>query len=88
MAPFPVTALALQVALRKIAHLTYGRAPSTITIVPKSSGSRYVVLVPTEYRELVYEQVTHLLHIPQSTDCSAPVVLTRIEAAQLIKLAC
>ena len=82
-----VTSVTVRLALKKLAEITCGFAPSTVrvSVVPAGAHRVYVTSVPFEFRSEVYQYLAEhtSIRIPINGD---PLVLTGDEAMALVSL--
>jgi len=82
-----VTSVTVRLALKKLAEITCGIAPSSVrvSVVPAGAHRVYVTSVPLEFRSEVYQYLAEhtSIRVPINGD---PLVLTGDEAMALISL--
>jgi hypothetical protein len=83
-----LTSVSLRLALKRLAEITCGTAPSLIhvAVIPCGSGRTYVVSIPFEYRAEVYQ------YLAKNTAVSLPfdggsLVLNPDQASSIVRLA-
>ena len=83
----PVTSVTVRLALKKLAKITCGFAPSSVrvSVVPAGDQRVYVTSVPFEFRSEIYQYLAQhtSIRIPVNGD---PLVLTGEEAKALVAL--
>ena len=82
-----VTSVTVRLALKKLAEITCGIAPTSVrvSVVPAGAHRVYVTSVPFEFRSEVYQYLAEhtSIRIPVNGD---PLVLTGEEAMALVSL--
>ena len=82
-----VTSVTVRLALKKLAEITCGIAPTSVrvSVVPAGAHRVYVTSVPFEFRSEVYQYLAEhtSIRIPINGD---PLVLTGDEAMALVSL--
>jgi hypothetical protein len=82
-----VTSVTVRLALKKLAEITCGIAPTSVrvSVVPAGAHRVYVTSVPFEFRSEVYQYLAEhtSIRIPVNGD---PLVLTGEEALALVSL--
>jgi hypothetical protein len=82
-----VTSVTVRLALKKLAEITCGIAPTSVrvSVVPTGAHRVYVTSVPFEFRSEVYQYLAEhtSIRIPVNGD---PLVLTGEEAMALVSL--
>ena len=82
-----VTSVTVRLALKKLAEITCGIAPTSVrvSVVPAGAHRVYVTSVPFEFRSEVYQYLAEhtSIRIPVNGD---PLVLTAEEAMALVSL--
>jgi len=82
-----VTSVTVRLALKKLAELTCGIAPTSVrvSVVPAGAHRVYVTSIPFEFRAEVYQYLAEhtCIRVPVNGD---PLVLTGEEAMALISL--
>jgi hypothetical protein len=83
-----VTSVTVRMALKKLAEITCGIAPTSVrvNVVPSGAHRVYVTSIPFEFRAEVYQYLAEhtSIRIPINGD---PLVLTGDEATVLVNLA-
>jgi len=83
-----VTSVTVRMALRKLAEITCGIAPTSVrvSVVPSGAHRVYVTSIPFEFRSEVYQYLAQhtAIRVPLNGD---PLVLTGDEASVLVDLA-
>jgi hypothetical protein len=83
-----VTSVTVRMALKKLAEITCGIAPTSVrvSVVPSGAHRVYVTSIPFEFRAEVYQYLAEhtSIRIPVNGD---PLVLTGDEATALVNLA-
>jgi len=82
-----VTSVTVRLALKKLAEITCGIAPTSVrvSVVPAGAHRVYVTSVPFEFRSEVYQYLAEhtSIRVPVNGD---PLVLTGEEAMALVSL--
>jgi len=82
-----VTSVTVRLALKKLAEITCGIAPTSVrvSVVPAGAHRVYVTSVPFEFRSEVYQYLAEhtSIRIPVNDD---PLILTGEEAMALVSL--
>jgi hypothetical protein len=82
-----VTSVTVRLALKKLAEITCGIAPTSVrvSVVPAGAHRVYVTSVPFEFRSEVYQYLAEhtSIRIPVNGD---PLILTGDEAMALVSL--
>ena len=82
-----VTSVTVRLALKKLAEITCGIAPTSVrvSVVPAGAHRVYVTSVPFEFRSEVYQYLAEhtSIRIPVNGD---PLILTGEEAMALVSL--
>ena len=83
-----ITTTAIQLALKKIAHLTCGSAPRVVPVVAlgHSTALLFAACIPNEYRSHVYSYLAESLSLPTPTEYQL-LVLSAGQASAVISLA-
>ncbi|HTS55277.1 MAG TPA: hypothetical protein VMH26_18560 [Burkholderiales bacterium] len=83
-----VTSVTVRMALKKLAEITCGFAPSSVrvSVVPSGAHRVYVTSIPFEFRAEVYHYLAEhtSIRVPVNGD---PLVLSGDEATALVNLA-
>ena len=85
MAP-SVTALALRSAVAKIAEMTCGKAPSSLTTVAKITAGEpiYLVLIDTHHRSALRGYLARQLSMHPAMSNADQMIFSQAEAAKII----
>jgi len=85
MAP-SVTALALRCALAKIAEMTCGKVPSSLTTVVKVTAGEpiYLVLIDTHHRSALRGYLARQLSMHPAMSNADQMIFSQAEAAKII----
>jgi hypothetical protein len=83
-----ITTAAIQLALKKIAHLTCGTAPNAVSVVALGTPTTllFAVCVPNQYRPHVYSYLAECLALPALT-AHEPLVISPEQAHAVISIA-
>ena len=86
--PMEITTPAIQLALKKIAHLACGTAPNAVSVVAfkHSTTLLFAVAVPSQYRSHVYSYLAKRLDLRHLTT-HEPLIMSLEQASAVISLA-
>jgi hypothetical protein len=83
-----LTSVSLRLALKRLAEIRCGTAPSSIrvAVVPCGTDRTYVVSIPFEYRTEVYQFLVDSTDVSPPLD-GGPLILTPDQASTIVHLA-